>query len=71
MNNKKFSELLNSYEDQSFESGCGQDWLDHFYMATKSYFKECEENGKRATTKGLKEKIVEIAESDIFQFNSN
>jgi hypothetical protein len=68
MSNKKFSELLNSYEEQSFDASCGQDWLDYFHTTVKFYFEKCEKENKRATIKGLQEEIVKLAKSESFEF---
>lgn len=64
----RFSEILDSYEEQATEAECSADWIDHFYLAVKEYFLECEENGKRASIKELKATIIKRAKDDDFGF---
>lgn len=65
----KFSEKLNSLEEQAAEAECSADWVEHCYLAFKGYFIECERDGKRATIKGLQSAILERAKDDDFGFN--
>jgi len=64
----RFSEVLESYEEQATEGECSADWIEHFYLAVKEYFSECEENGTIASIKELKATIIKRAKVDDFGF---
>lgn len=64
----KFGELLHSYESQASEKECSHDWIDYFHMTVRDYFKECEDSSKRPSIKGLKQEVINLAESEMFRF---
>lgn len=61
---KKYSEMLESWEQEAYNGGYGADWLGEVGEAIKFYAYNCEKKGKRPTFKGLMKKLDGMANSE-------
>lgn len=52
-----YADLLEQWENESYEQECGADWLEEVGEAVKFYAMECAAKGKTPTFKGLIEHI--------------
>ena len=52
-----YADLLEQWEDESYEEECGCDWLEEVGESVKFYALECAAKGKTPTFKGLIEHL--------------
>ena len=50
---KRYSEMLEAWEQEAYQDGYGADWLSDIGEGVKYYAMECEAKGRRPTFAGL------------------
>lgn len=57
---KQYSEQLETWEQEAYRGGFGEDWLVDVGEGVKHYAEKCEAFGKRPTFSGLMEHIRQL-----------
>lgn len=58
---KKLLDKLEKYEQQAYNGGYGQDWLEQIGEGFKFYIRDCVNENKKPTIKGFEKYIDNIA----------